>query len=117
LFDQDDNNSALNVYSDVPRAWASDVEDVGTILAAQAALAIRAQRKEANLKIALSSRDVIGQAKGILMERFRLDADHAFQLLVAISQRSHRKLREIAEELCLTGDVAGVRGIGDELTR
>jgi GAF domain-containing protein len=117
LFDQDDNNSALNVYSDVPRAWASDVEDVGTILAAHAALAIRAQRKEANLKIALSSRDVIGQAKGILMERFRLDADHAFQLLVAISQRSHRKLREIAEELCLTGDVAGVRGIGDELTR
>lgn len=117
LFDQDDNNSALNVYSDAPDSWPPDAEDVGTILAAHAALAIRAKRKEANLKIALSSRDIIGQAKGILMERFRLDADHAFQLLVAISQHSHRKLRDVAEELCLTGDVAGARGIGDKLAR
>lgn len=115
LFDQDDNNSALNVYSDAPDSWPPDAEDVGTILAAHAGLAIRAKRKEANLKLALSSRDIIGQAKGILMERFRLNADHAFQLLVAISQHSHRKLRDVAEELCLTGDVAGARGIGAKL--
>ena len=48
------------------------------------------------LREALTTRDLIGQAKGILMERHRVSADGAFQLLVEISQRDNLKLREVA---------------------
>jgi GAF domain-containing protein len=52
-----------------------------------------------HLRVALQSRAVIEQAKGVLMERHRCTADEAFHLLVAESQRRHRKLRELATEL------------------
>ncbi|WP_268766569.1 ANTAR domain-containing protein [Jatrophihabitans endophyticus] len=64
-----------------------------------------ASRKSANLLIALGSRDVIGQAKGILMERFKIGAIEAFRLMVAASQRRHVKVRDIAEELTRTGEL------------
>ena len=54
---------------------------------------------------ALSMRDVIGQAKGILMERHRITADQAFALLVRASQRTNTKLTDIAQELTDTGDL------------
>ena len=60
-------------------------------------------RMRANLQQAIDTRDIIGQAKGILMERHRVSAEHAFQLLITLSQQSHRKLKEVAEELTLTG--------------
>jgi AmiR/NasT family two-component response regulator len=50
---------------------------------------------------------VIGQAKGILMERFRLTPDRAFALLARASQDTNVKLREVAAELCRTGELAG----------
>ncbi|GAA0476836.1 hypothetical protein Aca07nite_84930 [Actinoplanes capillaceus] len=54
---------------------------------------------------ALSTRDVIGQAKGILMERQRLSAGEAFDLLRRVSQRLNRKLADVAEQLTETGEV------------
>jgi AmiR/NasT family two-component response regulator len=51
----------------------------------------------------LSTRDVIGQAKGILMERFGLTADAAFAVLVKASSETNTKLRIVCEQLCLTG--------------
>jgi len=53
----------------------------------------------------LSTRDVIGQAKGILMERQRLSAGDAFDLLRRASQRLNRKLADIAEHLARRYDV------------
>jgi len=53
----------------------------------------------ANLQLALESRDVIGQAKGILMERHGISADDAFARLVAMSQHSNVKVREVAEHV------------------
>ncbi|MCW2636307.1 MAG: Two-component response regulator receiver and and CheY domain, partial [Blastococcus sp.] len=53
----------------------------------------------------LSHRDVIGQAKGILMERHRLTAHQAFDLLVRTSSTTNRKLRDIADELAETGQL------------
>lgn len=59
---------------------------------------------------ALASRDVIGQAKGVLMERRRIGPDDAFQLLKRVSQERHVRIRELAEEVA-----ASVRGEGDGL--
>ena len=59
--------------------------------------------KVEGLEEALVSRDVIGQAKGILMERLHLTPDQAFEQLRAVSQRNNRKVRDIAAELAETG--------------
>lgn len=53
----------------------------------------------ANLEKALETRDIIGQAKGILMARQRIDADAAFDVLRLASQRTNKKLRDVASEL------------------
>ena len=74
--------------------------------------------KVAGLEEALLSRDVIGQAKGILMERLHLTGDQAFEQLRQASQQRNRKLREIAAELAETGawptdgDAVSVNGNG-----
>ena len=95
----------LSILGSDAHAFDSDTESIGSLLAANAAVAMNARRLETNLRIALESRDVIGQAKGILMERFKLSPDNAFHVLVAVSQHQHRKVREIADELAATGDL------------
>jgi AmiR/NasT family two-component response regulator len=62
-----------------------------------------------NLEVALESRAVIDQAKGILMERHKLTADQAFQVLVEVSSRTNTKLRGIADELVRTGELPASR--------
>jgi AmiR/NasT family two-component response regulator len=62
-------------------------------------------RREAALHRGLSTRDVIGQAKGILMERQRLSAGEAFDLLRRASQRLNRKLADVAQRLAETGEL------------
>jgi len=66
----------------------------------------------ANLRKAVESRDVIGQAKGILMERYKLTADEAFDRLRERSQHSHRRVAELNRVLAETGEwaVDGVDG-------
>ncbi len=60
-----------------------------------------------NLRLALESRAVIDQAKGVLMERHKLTADRAFQLLARASMHSNRKVRDIADHLVHTGELLG----------
>ena len=62
---------------------------------------------EENLRGGLSSQDVIGQARGILMERHELTAQQALGLLARVSQELNRKLVDIARELADTGAVPG----------
>jgi GAF domain-containing protein len=64
------------------------------------------QRAE-HLAAALDSRAVIDQAKGILMERFRMTADQAFQALARVSMASNRKVRDVAEQFVRTGELPG----------
>jgi len=64
----------------------------------------RLTEQVAGLEVALLTRDIIGQAKGILMERYRITADEAFDRLRTASQHRNRKLRDLAEELASTGD-------------
>lgn len=105
LFVEANSMGALDLYGDQPNAFDDEAENIGLLLAAHAAIAMAATGNIENLTLALDSRDVIGQAKGILMERFRLNADQAFQLLVMSSQATHRKLRDVAARLAETGEL------------
>ena len=60
-----------------------------------------------HLVAALDSRAVIDQAKGILVERFRMTADQAFQALARVSMDSNRKVRDVAEQFVRTGELPG----------
>jgi GAF domain-containing protein len=84
-------------------ACAADV----TTLAIHASIALAAHRQHAHLQQAALSRDVIGQAKGILMGTRHLTADQAFAQLQAASQHSNVKVRQVAENLCRTGELGG----------
>ncbi len=103
---------ALNVYARRPDAFDEGSRSVGTRFAPYAAVAAgnlyayRSARDMAdNLQIALASRAVIDQAKGILMERHKFTADQAFQVLARISMQANRKLRDVADHLVATGEL------------
>ena len=76
---------------------------MGLLFASHASVARAGAQQAENLKHAVSSRDLIGQAKGIVIERYKVDADAAFRVLVRASQQTNRKLVDIAEELATTG--------------
>ncbi len=99
LYTTQRNAGALNIFGFEPKAFGPEDEAVGSVLAAHAAAAIIASRQGEQLQSALSSRDLIGQAKGIIMERYRVDAVRAFELLRELSQSSNVKLVEIAQRV------------------
>ena len=105
LFVEGDKLGALNVYSGRPAAFDEESQDIGLMLAGHAAVALAGAEHEQNLRAGISHRDIIGQAKGILMERYKLTADQAFGVLVRTSSVTNRKLRDLAEELCTTGQI------------
>lgn len=106
-------SASLNQYSVTPAAFTEDDAETALLLAAHVAgLATLsgatqvATARAQQLDEAVATRDVIGQAKGILMERERITADQAFDILRRISQRMNRKLRDVADELTATGEVS-----------
>jgi GAF domain-containing protein len=107
LYIRDGNLGALNLYSPLPFAFDDESEQVGLLLATHAAVAMASARTEQELDLALAARDLIGQAKGILMERHKLSADEAFRMLVQASQDTNRKLAEVARDLAETGELPG----------
>lgn len=99
-------SGALAVYSREPRAFAGSSQDIALLFAAQGGVAVRnaalhrgCRRMVENLQVALASRAVVEQAKGILVAEYGYPPDVAFQRLSAISQRANRKLRDIAADL------------------
>jgi hypothetical protein len=111
LFTSEDTFGALNLYSRERDAFDDDAVGVGTILAAHAALAFaRAREREqiSGLEQAVASNRSIGMAIGILMAIRRLGQDEAFELLRTVSQRTNRKLREIADDVVHTGQLPEV---------
>ena len=107
LFVQADRLGAMNVYASAPHSFGEESEDVGLMLASHAAVALAGAQAEQNLRAGMRNRDLIGQAKGILMERYKLTANQAFGLLVRTSSVTNRKLRDIAEALTSTGELPG----------
>lgn len=102
LYVDGDNLGALNLFATEPDAFDDESEHIGLLFAAHAAVALAGSQQVTTLQQAVASRDVIGQAKGILMERHHLSADQAFRVLARVSQQENRKLREVAEELSTT---------------
>jgi hypothetical protein len=102
LFSTDSTLGALNLYGkDLSAFSADDVHD-GMALAAHVGVALAGAQEVENLERALTSRTVIGQATGILMERFDLTSDRAFAVLSRLSQQQNVKLRQLADEIVLT---------------
>jgi hypothetical protein len=112
----DSGGGSLNSYGVIPHAFNAAAQEIGFILAAYASVAVRAvderstrQTLERDLQQALLSRDVIGQAKGILMERLKCTPEDAFDLLRRSSQRLNVKLRDVARGLAESGEIRTTR--------
>lgn len=99
LFTAERTAGALNLFGFQPHVWDSDAQTVGSVLAAHATAAILANEHGHQLETALLSRDRIGQAKGIIMERFDVDDVRAFDMLRQLSQESNIKLADIAQKV------------------
>lgn len=89
----------LNLFHTEPDAFDADDEAIASIFARHAAVALASARQAENLWLAIDARKLVGQAQGILMERFDLDADQAFAVLLRYSQQRNLKLRAVAELL------------------
>jgi hypothetical protein len=103
---------ALTLYAEAPGAFDEGTGDAVSLFAAHLAVLAALDRdrhdlsrREAALHRALGSRDVIGQAKGILMERRRIPAGEAFDILRRTSQRLNLRLQELAARLAETGEL------------
>ncbi|ORI27063.1 GAF and ANTAR domain-containing protein [Rhodococcus sp. 1168] len=91
-----DNLGALNLYSERVNGFDSASEKLGLVVATQAAVALIAAQHEDQMQSALTSRDLIGQAKGVIMERYGIDAVQAFDLLSKLSQDWNIGVAELA---------------------
>jgi len=98
--------AGLNMYSHQPHAFDENSEAFAHLLATHGALAVgkaSAENKTRNLKRALETSRDIGIAMGIVMNSHKVTRDQAFGLLRMASQRTHRKLADIAREITETG--------------
>lgn len=106
--------SALNLYSGYPDAFGVTDRAQAGLFATLAGLALDTSEQRAtdadhvlNLNAALRTRELIGQAQGILIERERITADQAFNILRRASQHLNIKLRDVAQALVDTGESPG----------
>lgn len=102
--------AALVFYADRPHGFEPVDFEIAAVFGSLVALAMQGARyreQAANLEIALQSNRQIGTAIGIIMARELLTAEQAFQRLRDASQRQHRKLRAIADDVVRTGELPG----------
>jgi GAF domain-containing protein len=89
----------LGLYSPSPDAFSPDDEAIAHVLARHASVALASARHEESMAQAVDARKLVGQAMGILMERFDVDGDRAFAILKRYSQDTNTKLRDVAQQL------------------
>ena len=100
----------LSLYAGRPEAFDDPARFAAAMLAMHVGVALGHLRTKQNLRAGLASRELIGEAIGVLIERRRITSEQAFQLLVRASQHSNIKLREVAQIVCETGqDPAQIR--------
>ena len=97
-----DSYGALNLYSDSKDPFGPNEYAIAQALAAQISVALATHREIRGRGIAMTSRTIIGQAEGILMEKLGIDADQAFAYLRRVSQNENRKLIMICHEIVNT---------------
>jgi GAF domain-containing protein len=96
---------SLSLYGDRPDVFRDGAEPVARMLAAVSAVALAESQQRERMERAMANRDLIGQAKGILMYRDGIRADAAFEMLRAHSQRTNSKLLVVAERVVETGSL------------
>lgn len=96
---------ALNLYSAGSRRYTLEDLEVARVVAAHASVALARLRVESDLWAAVDSRHLVGQAQGILMERFKIGSEQSFALLKRYSQQYNVKLNDIASGLVRTGEL------------
>jgi GAF domain-containing protein len=102
LFTSRSTLGALNLYRNRPGKVTAADEATAQLLAALTAVAIATIQQSSTLTKAVDARTRIGQAQGLLMERFAINADQAFAVLRRYSQDSNVKLQIVADELVTT---------------
>lgn len=107
LYVDEENLGALNLYSRAVNAFTDESEHIGLMVAAHAGVAFAGANKVEQLTESVATRDRIGQAKGILMERYKINEQQAFVLLAKVSQTTNTKLNVVAEHLAATGEIRG----------
>jgi GAF domain-containing protein len=103
LYVDDGVLGTMSLYGTEPDVFREGAEPVARLLAALTAIALAESRLAEQLRVAMHSRDLIGQAKGILMREHRITAEEAFVLLRRSSQHSNTKLVDVALRVTETG--------------
>jgi len=93
---------AISMYYGLPQEFPADLVERAEAFATHVSVVLGSMREEAQLRVAVLSKHLIGQAQGILMERYDLSSGQAFGVLRRYSQTSNRKLREVADEVVAT---------------
>jgi GAF domain-containing protein len=113
LYADGDSLGGINLYSTQADEIVDEAVDIAELFAAQAAIALGRSREASQMHEALESRKVIGQALGLLMERYVMNEERAFQFLMRASSTSNTKLRDVAAELVtIANERAGGRRTG-----
>lgn len=99
LFDEDDSIGGLNLYAEKVNAFSDASVQVAVLFAAQASQLLGRRMRETQLSEAVKTRQLIGQATGIVMERYQLSDERAFEFLTRVSQQSNIRLVTVAAEL------------------
>lgn len=99
LYTDDETIGGLNLYSTESETISPDAVQMAELFATHAAIALDRARHNHQLNEALASRKAIGQAIGLVMQRYQIDEDRAFHFLVRASSTSNIKLRDVAEEV------------------
>ena len=97
--DREGTLGGINFYSTTSPDVDPSAEPIAELFATHAALALGNARERQTLNEALMTRQVIGQATGVVMERYGITADRAFEFLVRASSVGNLKLRDIAQQL------------------
>lgn len=91
--------TTLSLFGFAPKVFGVESDLIGAMLASHAAIALINEEQNRHFKAALATRDVIGQAKGMIMGRFDVDAHRAFAMLSAISQQTNTPVRDLAGKI------------------
>lgn len=99
---------AVNLFHRIPQDYQSNDLDAAALVATHASIALAQGRHDENLWRAIDGRHVIGMAQGIIIQRFSLGPDEAYQFLSRVSQRANTKLHLVAEQIIRTRRIPGV---------
>lgn len=107
LYVEGDNLGALNLYAHGPGAFDDESEHVGLLFASHAAVAFAGVQKKEQMSEIIAIGDLVGQAKGRLIERYDISGERAFMLLIRVCQSQNMNLRDVASQLVSTGHLGG----------